>query len=44
MKFNKKQMKALNKIAREWYGCKFDNLDILDQDEVYFYAEGNWLL
>jgi len=44
MKLSKKQKNALNKVAREWHGCKFDDLDILDQDEVYCYAEMNWLL
>lgn len=44
MKLNKKQMRALNKVAREWHGCRFNELDILDQDEVYIYAKGNWLL
>ena len=44
MKFNKKQMRVLNKIAREWYAQKFNDLDLLEQDEVYGYAERNWLV
>lgn len=44
MKLSRKDMRVLNKIAREQYGCKFNDLDILEQDEVFLYAEANWLV
>lgn len=36
-----KEMKVLNKIANEWFGCDYDNLDYEEQDQIYCYAEEN---
>lgn len=42
--YTAKEMKVLDKIAKEWFGCKFNSLDYEDQDEVYCYAADNELL
>lgn len=36
--YSKREMKVLNKIAKEWFGCEFNDLDFEDQDEIYCYA------
>ena len=41
MTYTTEEMKTLNKIANEWYGADFDELDYEDQDSVYCYAEEN---
>ena len=41
---DKEEMKVLNKVAKDLYGCKFNELDFEDQDEIYCYAEDNGLL
>lgn len=42
--YSKEEMKVLNKVAKDLYGCKFNELDFEDQDEIYCYAEDNGLL
>ena len=42
--YSAEEMKVLNKIAKDWYGCKFKDLNSEEQDEVYCYAEDNNLL
>lgn len=37
--YTKKEMEVLNKVARDWFGCDFDDLDFEDQDQIYCYAE-----
>ena len=42
--YSKEEMKVLNKIAKDFFGCKFKDLDFEEQDEIYCYAEDNGLL
>jgi hypothetical protein len=42
--YTKKEMKVLNKIAQDWIGANFNDLDFEQQDEIYSYAEDNGLL
>ena len=35
------EMKILNEIANEWFGCNYDELNHEDQDQIYCYAEEN---
>lgn len=42
--YSKEEMKVLNKIAKDWHGCKFNDLDFEEQDTIYCYAEDNGLL
>ena len=42
--YSKEEMKVLNKVAKDFYGCKFNDLDFEEQDEIYCYAEDNGLL
>ena len=37
--YSKEEMKVLNKLAKEIYGCKFSDLDFEEQDEIYCMAE-----
>ena len=42
--YSKEELKVLNRIAKDLYGCKFSDLDFKDQDAIYCYAEDNGLL
>ena len=42
--YSKDELKVLNKIAKDWHGCKFSDLDFDEQDEIYCYVEENELL
>jgi hypothetical protein len=39
--YSKEEMKVLNQIAKDWHGCKFNDLDFEEQDAIYCYAEDN---
>lgn len=39
--YSNEEMKVLNKIAKEWFGCKFEELNFEEQDQIYCYAEEN---
>ena len=32
--YSKEEMKVLNKVAKDFYGCKFNDLDFEEQDEI----------
>ncbi len=42
--YTNEEMKVLNKIAKDWFGCEFNSLGFEDQDAIYCYAEENDLL
>ena len=42
--YSKEEMKVLNKIANDWHGCNFSDLDYEEQDMIYCYAEDHDLL
>ena len=42
--YSKEEMKVLNKIAKDWHGCNFNDLDLEEQDMIYCYAEDHDLL
>ena len=42
--YSKEDMKVLNRIAKDWHSCKFNDLDFEEQDAIYCYAEDNGLL
>lgn len=37
--YTNEEKTVLNKIARDWFGCDFDDLGFEDQDQIYCYAE-----
>ncbi len=41
--YTKEEMKVLNKIAKDWFGCNFTDLGFKEQDQIYCYAEENYL-
>ena len=37
--YTKSELKKLNKMAKELFGCKFSDLNLEDQDELYCMME-----
>lgn len=42
--YSKEEMKALDKLAKKTFGCKFNELDEEDKDAIYCMAADNGLL
>lgn len=40
----KEEIKVLDKVAKDLYGCTYSQLDFEKQDEVYILAEENGLM
>lgn len=42
--YSKEELKVLNNLAKEVYGCGFEALDYDDQDAIYCMAEDEGLM
>ena len=42
--YSNDELEVLNRIANDWHGCSFSELDFEEQDAIYCYAEDNGLL